>query len=240
MVADLADDQVRQSAPRIVEITGPAGVGKTTICKILHRDEAHIQLGHFPDVHKKADAPFFFYHGLCLAPLALSLYQSPSAWLNRREFAWLTILSGWSHRLQVEASKSDKVIVLDQGPVYLLAETSELGPNCLKSSKAEKFWQCVYRRWAATLDMVIWLDTDNSLLFERIQTRAKGHVVKNEPAQTAYKFLESYRTAYEHIFRRLKSNAGGPRIIHFDTGQDPPDEVADQLLVECGLKKSKR
>jgi deoxyadenosine/deoxycytidine kinase len=207
---------------------------------MLNRDGEHIQLGHFPDVRKKADALFFFYYGLGLAPLLLRLYQGPNEWLNRREFAWLTILSGWPHRLKMEKRKSDKVIILDQGPVYLLAETNELGPACLKSSTAERFWQRTYQRWATTLDVVIWLDTDNSLLFERIQTRTKGHAVKNEPAQTAYKFLESYRAAYEHIFRRLKANPEGPRIIHFDTGQDQPDEIVDQLLVECGLKKSKR
>ncbi len=238
MVALIARDQARQNAPRIVEIVGPAGVGKTTISKRLNCDGEHIQLGHFPDVRKKADALFFFYYGLGLAPFLFRLYPSSSVWLNRREFAWLTILSGWPHRLQLEKRKSNKVIVLDQGPVYLLAETNELGPECLKSSKAERFWKGIYRRWAATLDIVIWLDTDNSLLFERIQTRAKGHAVKNEPTPTAYKFLESYRAAYEHILGRLKANPGGPRIIHFDTGRNQPDEVVDQLLTECGLKKS--
>jgi deoxyadenosine/deoxycytidine kinase len=239
MAASIAKDDVRQSAPRIVEIVGPAGVGKTTISRILNRNGEHFQLGHFPDVRKKADAPFFFYYGLGLVPLLLRLYQGQSKWLNRQEFAWLTILSGWSHRLRMEKSKSDKVIVLDQGPVYLLAETNELGPECLKSPRAEKFWKSIYHCWATTLDMVIWLDTDNSLLLERIQTRTKGHVVKNESTQTVFRFLESYRTAYAHIFCMLKANTRGPRIINFDTGQEQPDEIADRLLVECGLKWSK-
>jgi deoxyadenosine/deoxycytidine kinase len=239
MVQPMTGSGVRQKTPRIVEIVGVAGAGKTTLCRTLNRYSDHISLGHFPNVRKVADAPFFVYYGLQLVPSLLYLYQGRSSWLTRREFAWLTILSGWPRRLQLTQRDGDKVIVLDQGPVYLLAETNELGPECLRSPKADRFWKNIYLRWTAVLDMVIWLEADNACLLERIQTRPKGHVVKSESASTAFQFLESYRVAYEHIFCMLKANKEGPRVIQFNTGEQQPEEIADRLLIEFGRRDGK-
>jgi shikimate kinase len=239
MVQPMTKRGVRQKTPWLVEIVGLAGAGKTSLCKTLNRYSEYISLGHFPDVHKIVDAPFFVYYGLQVVPSLLCLYQGRSSWLTRREFAWLTILKGWPHRLEWSQRDGDKVIVLDQGPIYLLAETSELGPECLKSPKADRFWKNIYFRWAGVLDMVIWLDADNACLLERIQTRPKGHMVKNESASTVFQFLEGYRIAYEHIFCMLKANEEGPRVVHFDTGRAQPEEIANRLLTEFGWKNSR-
>ncbi len=224
-----------QSRAQIVEIVGPAGAGKTTVSRMLLRHGEGVQLGRFPDVHKKGDALFFVYHGFGLIPFLICSCHGKGEWLSRREFAWLAILRGWSRRLQLEKRRGQKVVVLDQGPIYLLAETKELGPKCLSGQRTERFWKRIYKRWGTTLDMVICLDADNPCLQERIQTRTKGHVVKNEASPAVFKFLDSYRTAYHHIFERLKADGGNPRIIKFDTGQEQPEEIAIKLSVELGL-----
>lgn len=235
MVEPVIPSNQPQSSARIVEIVGPAGAGKTTVSRMLHRHGGRVQLGRFPDVHKKGDALFFVYHGAGLIPFLIGSCHGKAERLNRREFAWLAILRGWSRRLQLEKRRSEKVIVLDQGPIYLLAETKELGPKCLRGQRTERFWEKIYKRWATTLDIVICLDADNACLQERIQARTKGHVVKNEPGPAVFKFLDSYRTAYQHIFERLKVDGGGPRIIKFNTGQEQPEEIAVKLSVELGL-----
>ena len=72
-------------------------------------------------------------------PLLFSVYpEHNSRKLTRREFAWLSILNGWPDVLQKEL-KNNKTIILDQGPVYLLTEISEFGPEYLRRQKAEKF-----------------------------------------------------------------------------------------------------
>jgi thymidylate kinase len=224
-----------QSRVRIVEIVGPAGAGKTTVSRMLDRHHGGVELARFPNVHKKGDALFFAHHGAGLIPFLICSCPAKGEWLNRREFLWLAILRGWSRRLQMEKRRSEKVILLDQGPIYLLAETRELGSKCLRGQRAERFWEKIYKRWGTTLDMVICLDADNTCLQTRIQARTKGHVIKNEPAPTVFKFLDSYRTAYHHIFKRLEVGGSGPRIIKFDTSQEEPEEIAVKLFFELGL-----
>lgn len=220
---------------RIVEIVGPAGAGKTTVSGILSRNHRRVQLGRFPDVQKKADMPFFVYYSLSVLPFLVGSCLGKGCVIERRKLAWLAILRGWPRRLQIERGRSDKVVVLDQGPIYFLAETSELGPECLRSSRAVRFWEKVYARWRGTLDAVIYLDADNAHLHERIRSRATDHVVKYAPAPTVFNFLDTYRTAYKDVFSRLNVSEGGLRIIRIDTGQQKPEEIAATLSVELGL-----
>ena len=219
--------------PRIVEIVGPAGAGKTTLCHALSHGNKSIHLGNFPDVRKISDAPFFIWNGFQIFSALLSLSQHNSRKLTRREFAWLSILHGWPGVLQNEL-KNGKAIVLDQGPVYLLTETGEFGPQYLRKQKAENLWRDLYSRWANTLDLIVWLDAPDTDLLERIRSRDKGHVVKNESVETTFEFLAGYRNAYERTISSLTSNRIGLKTLRFDTSQKTPQEIASQLLFEFG------
>lgn len=188
-------------------------------------------MGNFPDVRKISYAPFFFWNGLQLSPTLLHLSWHNDRKLTRREFAWLSILNGWSGILQRDLKKN-KTIMLDQGPVYLLTETKELGPEYLRAPQAQKLWQTLYSRWAETLDMIIWLDAADIDLMKRIRSRDKEHIVKNESNETTFKFLARYREAYERTIYNLEINHMGLKILRFDTSQESPQEIADRLLLE--------
>jgi hypothetical protein len=229
------NSEIGQETPRVVEVVGAAGVGKTTLCQALNCYNEHIRLNNFPDVRKLADAPFFVRNALQLAPPLLRLYQYNSRQLSRREFAWMLILNGWPMVLHKEVKNNNTVIILDQGPVYLLAEMSEFGPPYLKSQNAQKLWRKYYCRWAAILDMIVWLDAADMDLLERIRTRDQEHIVKDAPAPSVFKFLARYRTAYERVIAILTANAAGPRILRFDTSRERPDEIVSRLLVELGF-----
>ena len=172
--------------PRIAEIIGPAGAGKTTLCHILRNCNGSIHLSNFPDVRKISAAPFFIFNGLQISSSLLGLSQHKSRKLTRREFAWLSILNGWPSVLKREL-KENNIIILDQGPVYLLTETSEFGPDFLKRQNAEDFWRGLYSRWADILDMIIWLDAEDTDLLKRIRNRDKEHVVKTESVDTTFR-----------------------------------------------------
>jgi adenylate kinase family enzyme len=215
---------------RVLEIIGPAGAGKTTLCATLGAYPAQIQLRDFPDVHKITDAPFFIWYGLKLLPVLLRYHKPGSRNVTRREFAWLTILTGWPSRLGNEVKRCGQTIVLDQGPVYLLAEMREFGPEFLRSPSAERFWQSLYARWAVTIDLVIWLDTADERLVERIRGREQEHVMKAEPKPAVSEFLERYRSMYNQTLAELKAHASSLQVIHFDTGRQAPAEIAQQLL----------
>lgn len=217
----------------MAEVVGPAGAGKTTLCRELTRRAARVRLENFPDVHKPADAPFFLSNGLQLIPRLLALPRNRSRRLTRREFAWMSILNGWPALLRKEAERGG-VIVLDQGPVYLLAETRLFGPEYLKRDSAHRFWQSLFERWEAALHTVFYLDADNEVLLDRIRSRGQEHIVKAESKTTVFEFLDRYRAEYEFILSALTAKDRNLRILRIDTGNRQTQAIIEDILLELG------
>ena len=222
---------------QVVEIVGPAGAGKSTLYHALAGAGQCVHPGNFPDVRNAADSPFFIWYGLQVIPTVLRLSERDSRQLTRPEFAWLTILKGWSTVLQKQSKAQDGVILLDQGPVYLLTELREFGPEYLSRPPGEPTWQALYSSWARTLNAIIWLDAPNACLLERIRSREKDHVVKSEDSDTVSEFLDHYRTAYERTMSRLAGGSTGVQILRFDTSKETPEQISKHLLSTFGLVK---
>jgi thymidylate kinase len=218
--------------PHIMEIIGLAGAGKTTLCEVLKTNPDKIVYIKFPKVRKIKDAPFFVWYGLLLVPTLLRLYNHTSRRLTEREFAWMVVLNSWPFILKKVMKKTAKVIVLDQGPIYLLAELRESGPEFLKSKQAEKLWREIYFRWATTLDLLVWLDAPDTILMERIRTRDHEHIVKNEPDSKVFEFFAHFRRDYDLIVGRLEAISPGFRIQRFDTCELKASEIADRLFAD--------
>jgi len=229
-----AEIDKQQNDIRIVEIIGPAGAGKTSLYNKLGNHPDQMLLSDFPDVRKITAAPFYIRYGLQLVPSILRLSRSDSRQLTRRELAWLTIIKGWPFVLQRDLKLGPQRIILDQGPVYLLAEMREFGPDYLRTKKAEPLWQEFYHRWAYTLDMIVWLDAEDSHLVERIRGRKQDHAVKNESAEEAIKFLELYRKLFDFTVSSLTEINPSIRVLKFDTSKLQTQEIKDRLLSEMG------
>ena len=144
----------------------------------------------------------------------------------------MTILKGWSALLQKQSTRANKEIVLDQGPVYLLAELRLFGPEYLKQKSADRLWQDLFDRWSLTLDMVLWLDAADEVLFDRIRSCPQEHIVKDQPAAVVYEFLDSYRTEYEFILSTLTAKNINLKVLKFDTGQQQTQRIMNQFLSE--------
>lgn len=225
------DRDKKQNKPHIVEVVGPAGAGKTTLCNVLSRCDG-IRLSNFPDVRHAESFPFFARYGLqTLAAITLA-HPGNLKELGRRQLAWLSILNGWPTVLQREIQRSNDLLVLDQGPVYLLSEMKLFGPHFLKTKRAKGLWQSWYQRWAATLNAIVWLDAPDACLYQRIQSREKDHIVKDEAPQAVFQFLKEYRRAYQQTFASLTANRTCLHILRFDTSRQTPEEIAAQLCCE--------
>ncbi len=221
---------------RVVEIVGPAGAGKSTLCQALIAATNRIRLSNFPDVRRPSAAPFFLWQGARSVPSLLRRPGISGRRLTRREFAWLSILHGWPALLRRQWEHDHKLILLDQGPVYLLTELCEFGPQYLRNQPPDRTWQDLYANWASVLDGVVWLDAPDRVLARRINGREKAHLVKAKPDRTVFHFLHSFRAAYQCTISRLSASNPGLQLLQFDTERQSPDQIAGQLVAAFGLE----
>jgi thymidylate kinase len=213
---------------RIVEIVGPAGAGKSTLCHALSQSRETIQLGNFPDVRKISDMPFFILNGLQMSPYLFNFPWHKGRKLTRQEFALLSILNGWPDVLQKEL-KNNKAIILDQGPVYMLAELLRSGPQNFRHIAA-RWWEKTCMEWANMIDLVICIDTSDAILMERVRVRNKDHRIKNHSDEWASQFLAQHRDAQQEVLDSMANQERHPKVIQMDTSQASLNETVEKIL----------
>ena len=214
----------------IVEIVGPAGAGKTTLFQALEKSDPGIRTESLPPVWNFWYIPFFVKHILLLVPTLVRMQRKGEGKITRRELAWMAMLEGWPKVLKKKAEGDQKIILLDQGPIFLMAILSEFGPENLQNSNIQGYWEKVCKKWTHTLDMVIWLDTTDEILMERIRTRRAEHLVKDKTDKEIRVFLAKYRLAYERLISTMVMNNRGIRVLRMDTGKTSVDELVHNVI----------
>jgi thymidylate kinase len=223
-----ADYSARSESPLIIELVGLAGAGKTTLLHALNRRNEEIKIGAEIALRKLGHLPVFVRN----APLVLPTILQPGQqdrWFTWEEIKYLVYLKAWPHVLEQQAAQGGEAILLDHGPVFKMATLHAFGPDYLKTERSEAWWNQMFRQWASTVDMVIWLDAPNPILEKRINSRSQRHAVKGKSETEALRFLGRYRTAYERILARLMVD-GGPTLFQFDTSRITIEQVVDEVL----------
>jgi deoxyadenosine/deoxycytidine kinase len=139
---------------------------------------------------------------------------------------------------QKQVPSDDLATVLDHGPIYRLAMLGEFGPDITQSPLYVRWWETMLNQWAGVLDMIIWLDTRDAVLLERIHIRNHRHVIKGKSEQEACDFLARYRRSYEGIITKMTTD-NGPVLLCFDTSQASLDRIVDEVLSEIDSKLTK-
>jgi len=222
---------------RVVELAGLAGAGKSTVAQALGQCSKQILVEEPPYFRKISDIPFLAWGTLLLLPtlFRLSFREIGRGGLEGREIAWMVVLLAWHRRLRLPMPNGGQVLILDQGPVFLLMMLHLFGPETLRSPSAKKWWTRTCRQWADTLDTVIWLDAADATLVERIRARDVWHGVQERSAKDAVEYLGRYRESYGQVISLLTANKHDLKVLTFDTGRESLDKVVDKLLVEFGL-----
>lgn len=217
--------------PVILELVGPAGAGKTTIRKTLLEKYPQAQLQVHPFFREPRTAPFFIANTLKLMPLLVRVGLSTAGrQISLQEIALMVIMHGWSPLLKKRAAQHNGFTILDQGPVYLLAHLDQLGPPRLHTPAAAAWLDRGYSVWANTVNTVVYLDTSDETLIERINTRGKGHGVRGKPADEARRFLIRSRESLNQAICGLQERNKNLRIYRFNTSEKTAEEISDEVV----------
>jgi len=221
--------------PVIIEMVGIAGAGKTTLRQILWQRNGRIQFRIPPC--KPRYVPFLIRHTFLWLPIYLGNYQQ-SRWFTWKEMKLMGYLETWIPYLRRQALTKDIVVVLDPGSVYWLTALREFGPEITRSQQYERWWKTMLLQWATALDVIIWLDAPDELLYARILARDEWHEVKEQSQKEALEHFVRCRAGYGQIIAAMTAQSG-PKVFHFHTDQISPEQMADRVLSVMKLKNGR-
>jgi thymidylate kinase len=216
----------------IIEMVGIAGAGKTTLREVLRQRNGRIQFRIPPG--KPRYIPFLSRHTFRWLPLYLGKHRH-SRWFTWKEIQQMGYLETWIPYLRRQALAKGIVVVLDPGSVYWLTALREFGPEIARSQQYERWWNTMFRQWAAALDGIIWLDAPDELLYARILARDEWHEIKEQSQKEARGDFVRYRAQYGRIIAAMTAQSG-LKVFHFHTDQISSEQMADRVLSVMKLK----
>lgn len=214
----------------LIELVGVAGAGKTTLLRALAaRDETlRLELA----VAKVRYPVYLSRHCLNFAADYWRHYRN-TRWFSREEHRAMIYLQGWfdeARRLRKQ-TKPLPVTLLDHGPVYRLARLMTFGPELTRGIAFSRWWQQQLENWAQGLNAIVWLDTDDEQLLQRIRLRQQDHIMKQYSDDKIMQFLQRYRIAYADIITRMSATNRQLKLICLDSGIQPVGELATAVSI---------
>jgi predicted ATPase len=208
--------------PFLVELAGPAGVGKTTLSRALIGRGGITQGAIWGQ-----PALSLLGNGIRLLPsLVDRCRQSRSLlWDESRHIVRLATL----HReLTGPSTASTRMVLFDEGPVFTLAWLRGFGHAVMRSEASDAWWQSTLQDWAKLLDAVVVVEANDTLLATRIRTRPDGHEVKEFSDPEIVAWMARFREALSWVLEGLARH-GSTTVLRVTTEHEPPDILAERV-----------
>jgi hypothetical protein len=207
----------------LVELAGPAGVGKSSVSRILRRRYAAEQgtIWGLPVLP-------LLGNGAQLIPTLLPF------WLQSRSLLWdesrhIVRLRTLQRHLARVPTNGSTALIFDEGPVFALAWLRGFGHEAFRTRAADPWWEVTLGQWAAIVDTVVVLDAPDATVAHRIRTRPEWHEIKHESDQQISAWIGRFRTALNWVLAGLSAN-GGPFVQRIRTEDGTPERIAELVM----------
>jgi len=207
----------------IVELVGPAGAGKSTLAQGVSAVDSTVRGG----------LTLWGLPGARLVESAVALLPTIlNVGIGRSRLRWgelaQMIRLGALRRVVGQEARKHRVIILDEGPVFVLSWLDVFVKR--NGERVPAAWRRrTVAEWATLLDVVVFIDASDLTLAHRIRARPKSHMVKDRLDSEIFGFSAGFRRAFERAIGELK-RAGHVVVEALSTEDDPQDRSAAQLM----------
>ncbi len=223
--------QVPPAAPRLIELVGVAGTGKSTLLKALSHRNGRIQ--ELPPPNKLRYLPTMLKVIFRWLPLYLLKYRR-GRWFTWEETRKLGYLDVWLGYIRSEIRTRNLIVALNPGSMCWLVALRQFGPDLTKDPQFQEWWEGRVRLWAAALDVIIWMEAPIELSLQRVLGREEEHEAKSEPVEVALEEFERYRRAYIELVPEM-ARRGEAQLFHYRSDQMTTDHMAAEIFHSSNL-----
>ena len=209
--------------PLVVELVGVWGAGTSSLVKsLVVRDES-----------VRAAPPVWSLPRTLLAIGGLQVLATAARALpGGRRMGWkesrqLVRLRALYHHLEL-LRQEGRIVVVEDGPALILSWLRAAARRPANEDVAP-WWSTVVRRWARSVDIVVFLDAPEHVLAERVLAREQDNPFKDRPETELTEVLERSREEYVRVLSELRG-LRGPTMLAFRTDQQSVAEITDELL----------
>jgi hypothetical protein len=209
--------------PRLVELAGPAGAGKSATRRSLVA-RTHLRQGMIWGLPARS----LLSNGMQLIPSFIPLWRETRQplWDETRHMVRLRTL----REALEQGEPCGPAIIFDEGPVFAMAWLRGFGHPVMRTAVADAWWRMAFEEWSRLVDLVVVLDAPDELLARRIRSRPEDHEVKQASDPELARWMERFRQSLEWVLARLTLEAG-VSILRLDTSTDTPEQLAERTLV---------
>jgi hypothetical protein len=209
--------------PPAVELVGSSGSGKSSLLRAL------LKLGAGAIVRSDLDRDTGRLQIMRHAARAAVLFAGQATRVPSRPLYRFGLMVQLESHLGLLRQRrgTDAVVILDQGPVYLISILQRaLRRDGTDSRRFLRYWEDLLDTWSRVLRMVVVLDAEDDLLYRRIQQRGSPHPLLGRPRADMARFFEVARRSSAMVLEELSRRNPRLRIAHLPAGEMTPEETA--------------